>query len=305
MGPAGAMIASCMRIGWKSPSPKHFINASGVLLDLGLVCPLQIKLHAVDDSMRREAANSSLARRIGGRPDLEPLRQFITSRKVRGTAVAGSLAALGGGGWWTQERLWHEGRVPDPFCRACGDRPGLGHAIGSIYHRCCECPATSDIRNAHKKQRVIDTAQSSLHCEEPVFRHGIPIMLDKPAIPQHVVQCCGGRQPPGDFTFTGSAFTDGALRGKLPKVSRRAGWACVLVDDNADVIAGIYGPCPDHFPNVFRAELRAVIELLVMAVPPINIYVDNQEVVDGWSKGKTWCCSVGRSAADLWRTFWR
>ena len=79
----------------------------------------------------------------------------------------------------------------------------------------------------------------------------------------------------------------------------------MLVDDNADVIAGFYGPCPDHYPTAFRAELRAVLELLVMAVSPINIFVDNQEVVDGWTKGQTWCCSVGRSAADLWRIFWR
>ena len=41
-----------------------------------------------------------------------------------------------------------------------------------------------------------------------------------------------------------------------------------------------------------------------MAVPPVNIFVDDQEVVDGWSKGPTWCCSVGHSAADLWRIFW-
>ena len=69
-GPAGAMIASCMRIGWKSPSPRYFINASGVLLDLDVVCPMQIKLHANDDSLRSDASISSLAARIGGPPDL-------------------------------------------------------------------------------------------------------------------------------------------------------------------------------------------------------------------------------------------
>ena len=85
-----------------------------------------------------------------------------------------------------------------------------------------------------------------------------------------MVRCCGGRQLPADFTFTGHAFTDGALRGRAPIAARRAGWACVLVDGEGKVIGGLYGPCPDHFPTAFRAELRAVIELLVLAVPPLT-----------------------------------
>ena len=293
-----------MRIGWKSPSPRRFINADGVLLDLDQVCPLQVKLHAEDDILRAEAASSTLATRIGGPPDLEPLRNFITSKKVRGTRAASSLAALGEGGCWAQERLFQEGRAPDPYCRACAGRQSLGPPIGTIHHRCCACPATADLREAHKGQEIINKAQSALHGREPLFCHGVPILLPKPAVPEHSVRCCGGRQPPADFTFTGNAFTDGALRGCFPKACRRGGWACVLVGDNADVIAGFYGPCADHYPTAFRAELRAVIELLVLAAPPINIFVDNQEVIDGWVKGQPWCCSVGRSAADLWRVFW-
>ena len=224
-------------------------------------------LHANDDCRRLDAGSSSLATRIGGTPDLEPLRNLITSKRARGTPAAGSLAALGEGGWWTQERLFQEGRVPDPYCRACGERGGLGPTSGSIYHRCCACPSTAALRDAHKMQEVIGTAQSALHCSEPLFCHGVPLLLDKPAVPSHMLRCCGGRQPPIDFSFTGNAFTDGSLRGRVPSTCRRAGWACVLVDGNADVIATFYGPCPDYYPTVFRAELRAVIELLVMAMP--------------------------------------
>ena len=228
-GPAGATIASCMRLGWKSPSPRHFINADGVLLDLDFLCPLQVKLHAEDDCLRAEAASSTLATRIGGPPDLGPLRSFITSKKVRGSPAASSLAALGEGGWWAQERLFQEGRVPDPYCRACGDRQGLGPAIGSIHHRCCACPATADLREAHKKQEVISLAQSALHCHEPLFCHGVPMLLGKPAVPDHSVRCCGGRQPPADFTFTGNAFIDGALRGAfLERAAELDGLAFLL-----------------------------------------------------------------------------
>ena len=77
-----------------------------------------------------------------------------------------------------------------------------------------------------------------------------------------------------------------------------------MVDGSGAVIGGLYGPCPDHYPTAFRAELRAVIELLMLAMPPIQIWTDNQAVVDGWRRGRTWCCASTRSAADLWMRFW-
>ena len=41
-----------------------------------------------------------------------------------------------------------------------------------------------------------------------------------------------------------------------------------------------------------------------MVTPPITVWVDNKEVLDGIAKGREWCCSSARQAADLWRTFW-
>ena len=106
------------------------------------------------------------------------------------------------------------------------------------------------------------------------------------------------------FTFTGIGFTDGALRGRAPRNARRAGWAAVLVDENGAVLHGIYGPCPDTFPDSARAELWAVLKMLEMALPPLQIWTDNQGVVDGWLRGPEWCCASSRPAADLWRRIW-
>jgi len=128
--------------------------------------------------------------------------------------------------------------------------------------------------------------------------------MGKPGVPVLEVRCCGGRQPPADFTFTGEAFTDRAMTGRAPRAARRAGWACVLVNSEAEVIAGFYGPCPDPFPTSLRAELMAVIQLFRMALPPVTIWVDNKGVVDGWTHGRAWCCASARPAADLWKQFW-
>ena len=114
-GPAGAMVASARRLGWAVPSPKDFRTCDGTLLQLDSVCPAIVKLHAVDDLRRKEAAESSLANRIGGPPDLEPLTDFLASKRARrNPALAGSLRAPGEGGWWTQQRLraWKAYQIP-------------------------------------------------------------------------------------------------------------------------------------------------------------------------------------------------
>jgi ribonuclease HI len=150
-------------------------------------------------------------------------------------------------------------------------------------------------------------SQQSPECiawSDPLYQQGVPLLPPRPAVPEPEIHWCGGRKPSSDFTFTGHGFTDGAMTGGSPKVARRAGWAAVLVTDDGAVIAGLYGPWPDPFPTAFRAELRAVVQMLELALPPLKIWVDNKSVVDGWAKGRTWCCSSARPAADLWRRFW-
>lgn len=85
---------------------------------------------------------------------------------------------------------------------------------------------------------------------------------------------------------------------------RRAGWAAVLVNAIGQVLFGIYGTCNDVFPSALRAELWAVERILSLTLPPLTICIDNQGVLDGIAKGRAWCCSANRPAADLWRTIW-
>ena len=303
-GPGGAMLASCLRLGWKVPRHDIIMKRDGTMLDLSRTCPKQVNLHALQDLRLTEALSSSLTARIGGPPDLEPLSDYLATKKMLRSPAAASLRALGEGGWWTQERLFQEGRADDPWCKACGDRGGIGQIRGTLYHRMCGCSATVQARNAFKGQDLLRKAQSALHCEEPLFKHGIPLLVEPPGTPLHEVRSCGGFQPPPDFTASGTAFTDGAMRGRAPKSARRAGWAWVVVDESGQIVYGLFGPCPDPFPTAFRAELRAVCELLMIAVPPLTIHTDNKEVLDGWCKGRQWCTSSARSAADLWRWFW-
>jgi len=287
-GPAGAMLASCLRLGWRTPAFDHVLLPGGLLLDLHSACLVQVGLHAKVGLCRLEAAASDLAKRIGGPPNLESLADYLSSANVRGSQAACSLRSLGEGGWWTQQRLLDKGTADDFHCRACGDRRGLGPPPGTLHHRLCARVASSELRDSFKVPDLLAKVQSSLHGSQLLFQHDIPTMQDRVPILAPVVRCCGGIQPPPDFSFTGKASTDGAMRYRAPKDARRAGWSCALVDDNGDVAAGFYGPCADHFPTAFRVELVAVIHLLDMAIPPITVWTGNQEVLDGWRTGPLW-----------------
>ena len=312
-GPAGAMLASLLRLGWKSPSPFHFIDKEGGYIDLTDICPDTLRLMLRDALRDQDGKRSAMGARIGGMPDLEPLRDAVGTKAVRGTAVGASLIALGEGGWWTQERLFEAGAhgVEDPYCRACGPGADEEHRspcwplVGSLLHRCAACLASRKLRDmASNHKGILEQAQRLDASNDPLFVHGVPLMLPKPAKVPFVARWCGGRDPPQDFAPTGNAFTDGALKQLAPRVARRGGWAWVVIDDQGKVIAGMYGTCPEVHLSSLRVELRAVIQVLRACIPPITVWVDNARVVEGWQRGPEWCTASARPAADLWKVLW-
>jgi len=90
-GPAGAFVASALRIGWQVPSPTVVVAARGEVLSLDEACPVTVGQCAERDFLTWAAAQSSLADEIRGIPDLEPLRDAIRQLGVHKlpTAVAG------------------------------------------------------------------------------------------------------------------------------------------------------------------------------------------------------------------------
>ena len=56
--------------------------------------------------------------------------------------------------------------------------------------------------------------------------------------------------------------------------------------------------------NFFRAELKVVLAVLRIALPPLCVHVDNAQVVQGFTKGSVWCPSSKSCAADLRRSVW-
>ena len=161
----------------------------------------------------------------------------------------------------------------------------------------------SVMRSSADHAQILNTAQSALHCDEPLFQHGFPVLQDALPPPKLVVRWCAGVEV-DDFQFTGDVFSDASVHAGCRKGNERAGWAAVMINDAGLVTGGIYGTCPDFFPTSLRAELWGALQVLRHALPPVTIWLDNAGVVDGFARGRSWCCSSDRPAADLWRRFW-
>ena len=82
-GPAGAAVASAQRLGWKLVQHHDggfVMMQDGQIADMQVICPFDFGKLAVERLCRMDAEASQLGRRIGGPPDMEPLRNMLRSR---------------------------------------------------------------------------------------------------------------------------------------------------------------------------------------------------------------------------------
>ena len=66
-------------------------------------------------------------------------------------------------------------------------------------------------------------------------------------------------------------------------------------------MGGKYGVCSEPYASVLRAELRALAEILRITCGPLDVYVDNAQVVEGVQLGREWGVGSSREGADIWR----
>ena len=151
-------------------------------------------------------------------PWFAPIAAVIGSRWAdkQPLAAVASASALAEGGWWPQERLAEAGLAADPFCRACpsDDRPSV---IGSLWHRTSCCAGTKDTVAEKCPGGLRKVAQENPL--DPLFADGIPLtfaMLEAPGQQEHWV----GSIPADGAGAQGQAYTDGALRGSIPRANR-------------------------------------------------------------------------------------
>ena len=66
----------------------------------------------------------------------------------------------------------------------------------------------------------------------------------------------------------------------------------------------VFGELAGVVHNIFRAELFGVYQLLLLAVPPLVVVVDNLAVITGLLHGRDWCTSPRAEGAALRTLVW-
>ncbi len=210
--------------------------------------------------------------------------------RVQGAA---SLRACVEGGWWTQTRLHAHGVSPVFSCR-CGE------AAGTLWHKLGGCKFTEREREAQLPAALARMGKKSVW--DPLFSRGVPARpkIPRPPKTRSWWTRCSAQ---AEQLATGVVFTDGACQGWFWK-GARAAWAAVAVTEDGVVLWRLQGIIGEPHPSILRAELTALRETLRMAAPPLTVYIDNKQVVDGIDKGRAFCTASNADAADIWREVW-
>ena len=97
-------------------------------------------------------------------PDVLPMKS-VYKAKGHSAAARGTLAALGEGAWWTQSRLFAEGKASTDRCQSCGV------VRGTLKHRICSCTANDGWRSAMTgaRREVLEFARKATS-------FGLPLM---------------------------------------------------------------------------------------------------------------------------------
>ena len=227
-------------------------------------------------------------------PWLWPVRVVMKSAKKAGLfSVAASIRALAEGGWPTQFRLRTFGYAEHAWC-------SCRRAVGTLRHKLGSCSLSQPLREAHCPEWVARCCDKEAW--NPLFSRGILARPRAAKLPSD--RSWFEAADHGDRGgATGDAYTDGSSTGSY-WLARRGGWAVVSLDTAGRWRWTRYGTLGGPNVSSHRAELRALAEALRLAVPPLRVHTDNQDVVDGVACGRAWCTSSRSADADLWREVW-
>jgi hypothetical protein len=288
---AVVFLLTLARIGWSADSARYIRTHDGGRLDLLSLAPkVVVKL--------AKAATQAWSEKkaLGGADDSVMFwKAFAKLRKV--------------GDSWTAHhakvavKVLANGQCPGvsrgedgTICEFCG-------CAWSVYHAVFECDATQSDR---MQLTSLDLRQAAHALKD----HKVA----RERFARGLLPHPGSLVPAGSFHgevrwinkpvhgMDGLLFTDGSAIGVEWEVSR-AGWAVVQVTGEGDLISAAYGPvpmCDCPLQTIADAEDYALAMLPVLAMTPIEVYVDRQQTVNMANGCPRAATSVASPRAHLW-----
>ena len=294
-GPAGAVVASGLRLGWTFPSATEFTTHRGRhLWDKISMGELRVLVDESFDRWRWERARVSLPPGAPKQPPLlEPIR---TLRKNFSPQQAGILDMIVEGGATTQNSLYDQRYVVTPDCLLCGER-------GTYHHRCYRCPATDAVRDdffeGASAHRWADTDKECmwdrLLVPDPSWHMPRPILAE--AVVWEV--------RPADGYLDELGFGDGSVHcGRAPRAAR-GGWGLVVLGLDFKETARLHGPVPGWQQDITLAELMA-FNMYLRHIGPGGgtFYTDCRNLVIAWTQGEAACTDAFSIYSGQWRQIW-
>ncbi len=107
-----------------------------------------------------------------------------------------------------------------------------------------------------------------------------------------------------DVSCSGIVGCDGTISNGRFVCLARGAWAFSFWSADSNCWVSAFGPLPGMVHTILRAELFGFLQVLLRALPPLVVVVDNDTIIKGLQHGRLWCTASERPAADLWRRSW-
>lgn len=308
-GPAGALVGSLARIGWRALKADRLQARDGRVLHLAEVCPRTLG-KVIDRELERWCWEEVATRRpnlkhLAGGADTRPMMKLL-GRSSKGHANWGplekaSLLANVTMAAPSQSVLHSMGRAESDLCQVCGE------GRGTYYHRHFGCPRKSEFLRQYGLPRVVGSLVSTeprTDYKDAAISLGLvpdPRSRVQPAA--RAMQWVWGVFPEGGL-LSGEVYLDGSAYEGNDSALARAGWGAVQLGRQYSIVAEIYGTVEHELQEPGVGELLAVANALRVCLGPVVLLTDYQGLVDGFRLGPEATTGSGCKYADAWAKLW-
>ena len=231
----------------------------------------------------------------GPMPWLELARQVLRWARKRGRhKAAAAMRALVEGAWTTPRQLWARGKREEDTCE-CGKQ------AGTLYHWLARCEKGMKQREEKCPQEVLRQGVTGLW--DTLYSRGVAAK-PKPVNKVRERTWWVDDENSGQKMARGVVYVDGSYKGMQWRAARAA-WSAVHIDQDGKWKWTYSGVLAERHASSYRAELIAVLQVLRIAIGPIHLFCDNQDVVKGVARGRRHCTASSADRADVWRKIWR
>ena len=307
-GPASAAWASLERIGWKFTSPFTMKSDRGIIYDVREVSPKRL-LRRLKEAGTRWGWRRVFEGKGYGRDEAEAMaarvqpswhRHVLYGKHDTPAEERGAVRAILDQSAWTEARCCEAGYLQFPICTWCQS------TVGNMKHRLYGCPRLAVVEGKKLSEDLKDRGKAAKE-DDPFWTELVPLSCETPQGGESHFEWIGDQ-----VVFTGKVYGDGSARG--PDFLRRGGSAVGMLKTECEEELWSLGEqgleggwCTlggeDH--TSAEAELNALLQVVMRAIPPVHYVTDSMLLVRGVGRGRAWTTRVNQIQADWWSAIWK